>query len=123
MSDEFGFYGEGQNEEGVVRDIKGITDTVSNFVYSSMDFPCICLKEDIKLPKHKWLVISKLVKQGSEDKNISTYILRGKDIFKAGSLSGFQVKAFIDIVGIDNLFGYYNKDKKLNGDRLYVLSA
>lgn len=123
MSDEFDFYEDGGNEEEVVRDIKGLTDTVSKFVYSSMTFPCICLKEDIKLPKHKWLIISKLVKQGSEDKNISVYMIRGGELFKAGSLSGLQIKAFIDIIGIENLFGYYNKDKELKGDRLYVLSC
>lgn len=123
MSDDFNFYGDGSNEEEVVRDVKGLTDTVSKFVYSNMTFPCICLKEDIKLPKHKWLIISKLVKQGSEDKNISVYMIRGGELFKAGSLSGLQIKAFIDIIGIDNLFGYYNKDKELKGDRLYVLSC
>ena len=121
MSNEFDFYGDG--EETVVKDIKGLTDTVSKFVYSSMDFPCICLKEDIKLPKHKWLIMSKLVKQGAEGKNISVYIRRGGDIFKAGSLAGEQVKAFIEIIGLDNLFGFYNKDKELVGDRLYVLSC
>lgn len=123
MSNELDFYGEEHNEEDAVRDIKGLTDTVSKFVYSSMDFPCICLKEDTKLPKHKWLIISKLVKQGAEDKNISVYMFRGGEMFKAGSLSGLQIKAFIDIIGIDNLFGYYNKDKKLDGDKLYVLSC
>lgn len=123
MSEEFDFY-EG-NEEGKeeVRDVKGLTDTVSKYVYNNMEFPCICLKEDIKLPKHKWVIISKLVKQGSSDKNISIYMLRGGEMFKAGSLSGLQVKAFIDIVGLDNLFGYFNKDKELIGDRLYVLSC
>lgn len=123
MSEEFDFY-EG-NEEGKeeVRDVKGLTDTVSKYVYNNMEFPCICLKEDIKLPKHKWVIISKLVKQGSSDKNISIYMLRGGEMFKAGSLSGLQVKAFIDIVGLNNLFGYFNKDKELIGDRLYVLSC
>ncbi|MGV3076439.1 hypothetical protein ACEE21_15275 [Clostridium baratii] len=123
MSDDFNFYGDGSNEDEVVREVKGLTDTVSKFVYSDMSFPCICLKEDIKLPKHKWLIISKLVKQGSEGKNISVYMIRGGELFKAGSLSGLQIKAFIDIIGIENLFGYYNKDKELKGDRLYVLSC
>lgn len=121
MSDEFGFYGE-EGEESSVRDIKGITDTVSKYVFSDMDFPCICFKEDLVLPKHKWIGISKLVKQGASDKNISVYILRKGDLFKAGSLSGVQVTALIDLVGLENLFGYYNKDKELKGDRLYILS-
>lgn len=119
---DFNFYEE-DDEKEKVREIRGLTDTVSKFVYGSMEFPCICLKEDIKLPKHKWLVISKLVKLGAEDKNIAVYMIRNGELFKAGCLSGVQVKAFIDIIGIDNMFGYYNKDKELKGDRLYVLSS
>lgn len=123
MSDDFNFYGGDESEESIVKDVKGLTDTVSKFVYSDMVFPCICLNEDIKLPKHKWLIISKLVKQGSEDKNIAVYLIRNGELYRAGSLSGVQIKAFIDILGIENLFGYYNKDKRLDGDRLYVLSC
>lgn len=123
MSEEFDFYEDNEEGKEEVRDVKGLTDTVSKYVYNNMEFPCICLKEDIKLPKHKWVIISKLVKQGSSGKNISIYMLRGGEMFKAGSLSGLQVKAFIDIVGLDNLFGYFNKDKELIGDRLYVLSC
>lgn len=122
MDNDFGFYGEDEEKEEV-RDIKGITDEVSKYVYSNLSYPCICLKEDVKFPKYKWIAISKLVKQGSSDKNISFYIIRNSDILKAGSLSGIQIKAFIDIVGLDNIFGYYNKDKLLEGDRIYVLSS
>lgn len=121
MSDEFNFYG-GNSEEESVRDIKGITDTVTKYVYDNLNFPNICLNEDLKLPKSKWLLISKLVKQGAEDKNISVYILRNGEMFKAGCLAGSQVIPFIDVVGIDNLHGYYTKDKRLEGDRLYILS-
>lgn len=123
MSDEFGFYGEEVENENSVREIRGITDTVSKYVFSDMNFPCICLKEDLTLPKHKWVVISKLVKQGTSDKNISVYLIRKGDLYKAGALSGVQVTALIDLVGLDNLVGYYNKDKELKGDRLYILSS
>lgn len=122
MSDDFGFYGP-ENDESIATDIRGVTDTVSKFVYTNLSYPCICLKEDIKLPKHKWVVISKLVKHGVQNKNISVYLARGGSLFKAGALSGVQIKAFIDIIGINNLVGYYEKDRKLVGDRLYVLSA
>ena len=122
MSSDFDFYGDSANEE-VVKDIRGITDEVSKYVYSNLSYPCIVLRENISFPKYKWVAISKLVKQGDASKNISFYILRNNEILKAGSLSGLQIKAFIDIVGLDNLFGYYNKDKVLEGDKLYVLSS
>lgn len=122
MSDDFGFYGE-ENEQEEVKDIRGITDEVSKYVYSGMQFPCVCLNADITLPKHKWVIISKLVKQGAVEKDIGVYMIRNGELFKAGSLSGIQVKAFIDIVGLENIFGYYNKETKLEGDKIYVLSS
>lgn len=123
MSEDFGFYGE-EAEKEEVRDIKGVTDEVSKFVYTDMKFPCICLNADIKLPKHKWLIISKLVKQGgSSEKDISVYMIRDGELYKAGALSGIQIKSFIDIIGLENMFGYQNKKIKLLGDKLYVLSS
>lgn len=119
---DFGFYGD-EAEKDEVKDIRGITDEVSEFVYSDMSFPCICLKADIKLPRHKWLIISKLVKQGTVSKDISVYMVRNGELFKAGALTGAQIKSFIDIIGLENMYGYHNKDKKLVGDKLYVLSS
>lgn len=122
MDEDFGFYGsEAELEE--VKDIKGITDEVSKYVYTDMDFPCICLKGDINLPMHKWKVISKLVKEGSANKNITFYIIKGNELFRAGALAGIQVMPFIDIVGLENLEGFHNKEIKLEGDRLYVLAG
>lgn len=120
---DFDFYEGNDLEDSTVKDIKGLTDTVSKYVYSKMNFPCICLNENLKLPKSKWLLISKLVKQGAEDKNISVYMIRNGELLKAGSLAGSQIIPFIDVLGIENLFGYYSKDKELRGDRLYVLSC
>lgn len=118
---DFDFYDD-ESEEEVVKDIKGVTDSVSKFIYTDMEFPCICLKPDIILPKHKWKIISKLAKPDA-DKNISLYIIRQGDIFKIGSLSGIQIKAFIDIIGLENMTGFHSKDKELIGDKLYVLSS
>lgn len=124
MSKDFNFYGEEDEADEVnSEDIKGITDEVSQYIYSDMAYPCFCLKKDIKLPRHKWSIISKLVKQTTKDKNIAVYMIRGNEMFKVGSLAGVQVKAFISIVGIENMFGYFSRDVKLEGDRLYVLSA
>lgn len=121
-NNDFGFYGE-EAEDNEVKDIKGVTDEVSEFVYSDMEYPCICLKNNLKMPEHKWVVISKLVKQGVSDKNISVYMIRGGDLYKIGALSGTQIKAFLDIVGIDNMVGFNRKDVKLIGDKLYALSS
>ena len=123
MSDEFDFYGDGSTEE-VVRDVKGVTDSVSEYVFVDMEYPNLCLKADLVLPKHKWEVISKLSKIGGKaDKNISLYIVRHGELFKIGALNGVQVKSFIDIVGIDNIEGHHRDGRKLEGSKLYVLSS
>ena len=120
MSEDYNFYGEEDDSEEV-KDINGVTDNVTKYVFTNMEYPCICLNADISLPKHKWITISKLVKQGVTQKNIAFYLLRNGELFKAGGLTGSQIKAFIDIVGLENLFGFYKKDVKLSGDKLYIL--
>lgn len=122
MKNDFDFYDGVEQDSSVVQDIKGLTDEVSKYIYSNMDFPCICVKENIKLPKHKWVTMGKLVKQDVPNKDISVYIIRNNDILKAGALSRMQVGVFIDFVGIDNLVAYYNKDKILTGSKIYILS-
>ena len=52
MKNDFDFYDGVEQDSSVVQDIKGLTDEVSKYIYSNMDFPCICVKENIKLPKH-----------------------------------------------------------------------
>ena len=106
-----------------VRDIKGITDSVSKYVYANMEYPSICLKPDLVLPKHKWEVISKIAKPVGVDKNISLYIIRNGETFKIGKLSGIQVKVFIDMVGLENVFGFHRDGRELIGDKVYVLSS
>lgn len=120
---EFDFYEGNSIDNDSVEDIRGITDRVSKYVFGDMVYPCICLREDIKLPRHKWNIISKLVKQGNGSKNICFYIIRKGEVYKAGALSGTQVKAVIDIIGLDNLFGFFSEGRELIGDRLYVLSS
>lgn len=105
-----------------VKDIKGITDSVSQYVFSDMEYPCICLKDNLVLPKHKWAVISKLAQSGT-DKKIALYISRNGELFKIGHLSGVQVKPFIDVIGLENMIGYHSENKELLGDRIYVLSC
>lgn len=119
---DFGFYGE-EAEKEEIKDLDGVTNSVTQFVLSNMNFPSLCLRENIILPRHKWVIISKLVKQNADEKDISLYFNRNGELYKAGSISGIQVKALVDIIGLDNLVGYYNKDKQLVGDKIYVLAS
>lgn len=121
-TEDFSFYSESSNEDEV-KEIKGITDVVTKYVYKNMEYPCLCLNEDIVLPRSKWIVLKKFTEQGSMgDKNISLYLIRKGELLRIGGISPIQVKAVVGVVGMDNMFGFYNKNKKLEGSMLYVLS-
>jgi hypothetical protein len=119
--EDFGFYGE-EAEEDKVEEIQGITENVSEFTYSSLEYPCIMFKEGFSLKNHKWKVLSNMVKSISPDKDISLYFHDNGELLKIGKISGTQVDAFLDIVGMEGVVGYYDKDTLLENDRLYTLS-
>lgn len=119
--EEKDFYNEGEEHKTV---LPGITDKVVNYTYTGMTFPCMILKEGFKCPEHKMLVLSKMVKMSSREvKDINIYFSNGGELYKIGSLSGMQVKPFIEIVGVENIVAFYDDGMKLEGDRVYVLCA
>lgn len=119
-NEDFGFYGE-EEDESVVDDIHGITDTVTNYTYTNLQYPCIIFKEGFTLKSHKWRVISNMVKAIDKDKDTALYFKDNGNMVKLGSLSGRQVESFLELVGCENLLGYYLDGTKLEGDRLYTL--
>ena len=116
------FYG--RESEEVISEIKGVTDEVVNYTYTNLSYPCIMINEDFTCPEHQMIVISKMVKMSSrEDKDIALYFNIKGELYKVGMLSGYQIKALIDIVGIENLKAFYSEGKLLEGDKVYVLCA
>lgn len=118
--DDFGFYGE-EAEENSVDDIHGITDKVTEFTYTKMEYPCIMFKEGFSCPQHQMKVISNMVKTNTPDKDTSLYFLSGGEMYKLGMLSGQQIDPLLELVGVDNLVGYYDSETRLEGDRIYTL--
>ena len=55
------------------------------------------------------------------DKDISIYFNKEGDLFKIGSISGRQLNAFLEIVGTDVVYGYYDAETRLKDDLLYTL--
>lgn len=121
MSEDFNFYGEDEVKENI--DIKGITDIVSKYIFVGMVFPCICMKEDLQLPKYKWEGVSRMVKGNAEGKDITVYMKRSGEMYSLGKLSSIQVTPFLELVGLDNLVGYGVDEKEIVGDRLYALGG
>ena len=122
MSEDFGFYGDDadNNEEKV---INGISGKVTDFTFTNIDYPCIIFKEGFKCPKHQLQVISNMVKTISDVKDVSLYFINNGELFKMGMLSGLQVSSFLEIIGTEKVFGYYNKDIKLEDSKLYTLCS
>lgn len=120
MSEDFGFYGE-EADELQKQEIRGITGNVTDFTFTNIDYPCIIFNEDFKCPKHKLNVISNMVKSPMPTKDISIYFIKDGDLYKIGMIDGVQVNAFLDVIGIDMVKGFFNAETKLTGSMLYTL--
>ena len=119
MSD-FGFYGD-SSDDTIVEDIQGITDGITSYSYTGVEYPCLVLRDGFSCPKHRMEVIAKMVRTSGDDKDISLYFNNSGETYKLGNISGKQVKAFLDIVGTDNVIGFLSKDTAISNDMLYVL--
>ena len=113
------FYG--GDEEAIPADVKGGSDSVSSYTYTNLSYPCILFKEGFACPKHQLTVISNMVNSKGIDKDISIYFNKEGDLFKIGSISGRQLNAFLEIVGTDVVYGYYDAETRLKDDLLYTL--
>lgn len=118
--ESFEFYGEGTDEQSEVK-VKGITGDVTDFTYTGLEYPCIVFNDDFKCPKHQLNVISNMVNSSVGFKDISLYFVNKGELFKIGAINGMQVNAFLDIVGISNVKGFFDKLTKLEDSMLYTL--
>ena len=124
MSD-FEFYGEGTDETNV-KEVKGITDKVTEFVYTNLSYPCIIFKKGFTCPKHKMKVLSNMVQSKGIVKDITLYFEKDRgieesELFKIGTIGGLQVDSLLSIFSPENLLGFYDADTSLEGDKLFVL--
>lgn len=120
VNDDFGFYGSDADEREV-EEIKGITDTVTEFTFTNMEYPCIIFKDGVSYKKHQWRILSNMVKAIAPDKDTALYFPDSSGLVKMGMLSGRQVESFLDLVGIDNVYAYYSKGVMLEGSKMYSL--
>lgn len=115
----------GYSEDGEVKEIKGITDTVTDYTYTGLSYPCIVFKQGFKLERHKVQVISNMVKSNTVgiNKDISLYFSNNDQLYKLGEISGVQVSPLIDIAGRDNLIAFLDADTELNDSLIYTLCS
>ena len=109
--EDFNFYG--NEDEEHTEEVKGITDNVTSFTHTGLSYPCLIFKEGFTCPKHKLKVISNMVKTVNDAKDVCLYFLNNNEVFKMGELSGLQINSFLEIVGEEGVFGYYDEKTKL----------
>lgn len=119
---DFDFYGDG-TDESEVKDIHGITDTVTEYSYSNLQYPCIIFVEGFKCPKHKMQVLSNMIKSKGIIKDIALYFKQSNGVYKIGEIGGIQVNSLLDCIGVDSLLGFYDESTELIGSKLYALCS
>lgn len=124
---DFGFYGE-ENDETKVKEVKGITDKVTEYVYTNLSYPCIIFKKGFSCPKHQMKVLSNMVKSQGVPKDITLYFEKDRgtaesEIYKLGMISGLQVDSLLSIFDLEKLVGFYDENTVLEGSKLYVLCS
>lgn len=115
---------EGYSEDKVA-EIEGITDNVTDLSFTNLSYPAIIFKEGLKMPKHKVMAISNMVKSamGNAKKDITLYFQNNGELYKMGMLSGQQIMSLLQIVPREQLIAYYNDGSLLVDGKIYVLCS
>lgn len=112
-----------ESQEKDIEKASGNIDTSSKYANTSLKYPCLVVREGFSMPKHKWVLVSNVIKS-AKGSDIGIYLEKNKnELMKLGTIGGVQVKMLLNVFGEVNLFGYYDDGRLLEGDRLYVLSA
>lgn len=97
-------------------------DRVSRYAKAGLNFPCLVIKKGFNAQKHRWMLISNIVKS-SKKSDVGLYLDQGDKKMKLGTVGGSQVRTLIEILGEDNLSGYYDDGRELAGSKLFVLGC
>lgn len=109
--------------EGYSETTKGeMEESVSRYAKAGLNFPCLVIKKGFNAQKHRWMLISNIVKS-SKKSDVGLYLDNGDRKMKLGTVGGSQVRTLIEILGEDNLRGYYDDGGELVGSKLFVLGC
>lgn len=97
-------------------------ECVSRYAKAGLNFPCLVIKKGFNAQKHRWILISNIVKS-SKKSDVGLYLDNGDKKMKLGTVGGSQVRTLIEILGEDNLSGYYDDGRELVGSKLFVLGC
>lgn len=117
---------ESVNEEPEVVEatVEKVDHGVERYSSTVLSYPCFILDSRTEFPKHVISALSRMIESSLSLENlIKVYIRNGKELLSLGGISSVQVKATIDLLGRENIEGYFSKDYPLSGDLIYVLSS
>lgn len=116
-------------------EMAGVTGHVTKNVFTDVEYPFIVMDmRKIKVEQYKMNSLNVMFtcvtkyneideKQGiTQDRTVAIYLTNGKTTNKIGKLHALQVKAFLDLFGVENLSGRLSENKELNGFYLYALA-
>lgn len=117
---------ESVNEEPEVVEatVEKVDHGVERYSSTTLSYPCFILDSKTEFPKHVISALSRMIESSLSLENlIKVYIRNGEELLSLGGISSVQVKATIDLLGRENIEGYFSKDYPLSGDLIYVLSS
>lgn len=113
-------YEGGEEREDAV--VEGVTDSISQYAFTDIQYPCIMFKKGFHTEKHKFQVLQNMLSNPRPESDISVYFINSDgDVLKVGRVSGYQLSFLVDIVGRDNITGYYEDGNELEGSLIYTL--
>lgn len=117
-----------EKPKGVVEEVEEKPKTsdkgVERYSSTTVSYPCFILDSKTEFPKHVISALSRMIESSlSLDNLVKVYIDNEGELLSLGGISSVQVKATIDLLGRENIEGYFSKDYPLSGDLIYVLSS
>lgn len=104
--------------------VEKVDHGVERYSSTVLSYPCFILDSSTEFPKHVISALSRMIESSLSLENlIKVYIRNGEELLSLGGISSVQVKATIDLLGRENIEGYFSKDYPLSGDLIYVLSS
>jgi hypothetical protein len=110
---------EGFDEDATVNsEIDGVSGNVSKGTVTDIQYPNILITTS-KLASYKWVSLSKFISTDVKE-GIQVNINKDGDILKLGVIKQSSISALAEIVD-GNIEVNYSKDKKLTGDKVYLI--
>ena len=109
---------------------EGNEEYVSHYVTEKLQFPCYIIRNTEESPVEKYKIdilkqmfsTSSTLNEEDDEVAINLYFSQGNQLARIGKIYSHQVKSFLNLFKSNCIDGYFNKDKPLKGNYLYVLS-